>query len=101
MATDWGTRIISNQSKLYDPLSYHYGSVWPLFTGWASMGAYAYGRPHVGYQALMANALLTYTSSLGYVTELLSGDSISRLVARRIIRFGLKQWLSLPLCAGF
>jgi hypothetical protein len=38
------------------------------------MGAYAYGRPHVGYQALMANALLTYTSSLGYVTELLSGD---------------------------
>jgi glycogen debranching enzyme len=74
MATDWGTRIISNQSKLYDPLSYHYGSVWPLFTGWTSMAAYAYGRPHVGYQALMANALLTYTSSLGYVTELLSGE---------------------------
>jgi len=74
MATDWGARIISNQSRLYDPLSYHNGSVWPLFTGWASMGAYAYGRPHVGYQALMANALLTYTSSLGYVTELLSGD---------------------------
>jgi len=38
------------------------------------MGAYAYGRPHVGYQALMSNVLLTYTSSLGYVTELLSGD---------------------------
>ena len=74
MATDWGARIISNESKLYDPLSYHYGSVWPLFTGWASMGAYRYGRPHVGYQALMANALLTYTNALGYVTELLSGD---------------------------
>ncbi|HKQ53237.1 MAG TPA: GH116 family glycosyl hydrolase, partial [Pyrinomonadaceae bacterium] len=74
LATDWGARIISNQSKLYDPLSYHYGSVWPLFTGWASMGAYRYGRPHVGYQALMANALLTYTNALGYVTELLSGD---------------------------
>src|SRR5499426_3378654 len=74
MATDWGTRIISNQSKLYDPLSYHNGSVWPLFTGWTSMAAYAYGRPHVGYQALMANALLTYDGALGYVTELLSGD---------------------------
>jgi hypothetical protein len=48
--------------------------VWPLFTGWASMGAYAYGRPHVGHQALMANALLSYTGALGYVTELLSGD---------------------------
>jgi hypothetical protein len=41
------------------PASYHYGSVWPLFTGWVSMAAYRYGRPHVGYQALMANALLT------------------------------------------
>lgn len=74
MATDWGARIISNRSQLYDPLSYHYGSVWPLFTGWAAMGAYRYGRPHVGYQALMANALLTYGGALGFVTELLSGD---------------------------
>jgi glycogen debranching enzyme len=74
MATDWGARILSNRSQLYDPLSYHYGSVWPLFTGWASMGAYRYGRPHVGFQALMANALLTYDGALGYVTELLSGD---------------------------
>ena len=74
MATDWGARLISSQSELYDPLSYHYGSVWPLFTGWASMGAYRYGRPHVGYQALMANALLTFQGALGYVTELLSGD---------------------------
>jgi glycogen debranching enzyme len=74
LATDWGTRIVSNQSRLYDPLSYHAGSVWPLFTGWASMAAYAYGRPHVGYQALMANAQLTEQNDQGYVTELLSGD---------------------------
>jgi glycogen debranching enzyme len=74
IATDWGARIISDKSQLYDPLSYHSGSVWPLFTGWVSVGAYRYGRPHVGYQALRANAALTYTSALGYVTELLSGD---------------------------
>src|SRR5204862_6108813 len=74
MATDWGARLISARSELYDPLSYHYGSVWPLFTGWSSVGAYRYGRPHVGYQALMANALLTFQGALGYVTELLSGD---------------------------
>ena len=74
MATDWGHRILSDRSLLYDPLSYHYGSVWPLFTGWASVAAYRYGRPHVGYQALMANALLTEPGALGYVTELLSGD---------------------------
>ncbi len=74
MATDWGMRIISDNSLLYDPLSYHSGSVWPLFTGWASVGAYRYGRPHIGYQALMGNALLTYANALGYVTELLPGD---------------------------
>jgi glycogen debranching enzyme len=74
LATDWGARLISDRSELYDPLSYHYGSVWGLFTGWTSVGAYRYGRPHVGYQALMANALLTYTGALGAVTELLSGD---------------------------
>jgi glycogen debranching enzyme len=74
IATDWGARILSNRSDLYDPLSYHYGSVWPLFTGWASVAAYRHGRPHAGFQALMANALLTYAGALGDVTELLSGD---------------------------
>jgi glycogen debranching enzyme len=74
MMTDWGARLISSTSALYDPLSYHNGSVWPLFTGWVAVGAYRYGRPHVGYQALMANVSLTYTNALGYVTELLSGD---------------------------
>ena len=74
IATDWGARIISDESRLYDPLSYHYGSVWPLFTGWASMGAYRYGRSHVGQQALMSNVLLQRQGALGYVTELLSGD---------------------------
>jgi hypothetical protein len=38
------------------------------------MGAYLYGRPHVGFQALMANALLTRQGAEGYVTELLSGN---------------------------
>jgi glycogen debranching enzyme len=74
LATDWGARLLSDRSLLYDPLSYHYGSVWPLFTGWASLAAYRYGRPAVGYQALMANALLTFHGALGSVTELLSGD---------------------------
>lgn len=74
IATDWGARIISDESELYDPLSYHYGSVWALFTGWSAMAAYRYGRPHVGFQALMANALLYEQNALGYTTELLSGE---------------------------
>jgi glycogen debranching enzyme len=77
IATDWGARLLSDESDLYDPLSYHHGSVWPLFTGWSAMAAYGYGRPHVGYQALMANALLLSRTALGYVTELLSGDFLA------------------------
>jgi glycogen debranching enzyme len=74
MATDWGHRILSDRSALYDPLSYHYGSVWPLFTGWASMAAYRHGRPHVGFQGVMSTAHLTWDGALGSITELLSGD---------------------------
>jgi glycogen debranching enzyme len=77
LAADWGDRLLSEKSALYDPLSYHHGSVWPLFTGWAAMAAYRYGRPHVGYQALTANALLRSASALGYVTELLSGEFLA------------------------
>ncbi len=74
LATGWGARILDKNAERYDPMAYHNGSVWPLFTGWTSMGAYKYGRPHVGAQALYANALLTTQDALGYVTELLSGD---------------------------
>ena len=76
LTTDWGQRLISNTSDLYDPISYHYGSVWPLFTGWTSMAAYRYGRPHIGQQAVMANARLDEPGALGFVTELLSGESM-------------------------
>ena len=33
MATDWGHRLLSDRSELYDPLSYHYGSVWRAVHG--------------------------------------------------------------------
>jgi len=72
--TDWGMRIISNQASRYDAGGYHYGSVWPLFTGWASVGEYRYHRPFAAYSNLRANSLLALDGSLGHVTEVLSGD---------------------------
>jgi len=72
--TDWGMRIISNQSKVYDGSGYHYGSVWPLFTGWASVGEYRYHRPLPAYLNLRSNALLFSDGSLGHFSEVLSGD---------------------------
>jgi glycogen debranching enzyme len=72
--TDWGMRIISSHNPKYDPGGYHFGTVWPLFTGWASVGEYNYHRPLPAYSNLRANALLTFDGSLGHVTEVLSGD---------------------------
>ena len=72
--TDWGMRIISQNSKVYDGSGYHYGSVWPLFTGWASVGEYRYHRAFPAYSNLRANALLGADGALGHFTEVLSGD---------------------------
>lgn len=72
--TDWGMRIISNRSAVFSGGGYHYGSVWPLFTGWASVAEYRYHQEFPGYLNLRANALLALDGSLGHVTEVLSGD---------------------------
>jgi glycogen debranching enzyme len=72
--TDWGTRDIANTEKYYDGMSYHQGSVWPLFTGWAALAEYRANQPLAGYQLLKENANLTHAQDLGAVTELLSGD---------------------------
>ena len=72
-STDWGTRILSDKVSFYDPISYHQGSVWPLFTGWVSVAEYRAGHPLSGYAHLMQNADLTWSQDLGATTELLSG----------------------------
>lgn len=71
--TDWGMRIVSSHDPNYDPSGYHFGSVWPLFTGWATVGEYRYHRPLPAYSNLRANAWLALDGSLGHVTEVLSG----------------------------
>ncbi len=72
--TDWGMRIISDRSNVYDGSGYHYGSVWPLFTGWASVAEYRYHREFPAYLNLRSNALLGVDGALGHFTEVLSGD---------------------------
>ena len=72
-------RIIASTASRYSGGGYHYGSVWPLFTGWASVGEYQYHRDLPAYANLRANALLALDGSLGHVTEVLSGDQYQPL----------------------
>jgi hypothetical protein len=78
-AADWGMRIISSKNPLYDPSGYHYGSVWPLFTGWASVGEYRNHEAEPALANLLANAWLTLDGAGGNPTEVLSGDTYSPL----------------------
>ncbi len=72
-STDWGLRDVAESDPLYDPISYHQGSVWPLFTGWVSIAEYRTGHVLSAYAHLMQNTNQTTTQDLGAVTELLSG----------------------------
>ena len=39
-STDWGTRDLSPTVSFFDPISYHQGTVWPLYTGWTAVSEY-------------------------------------------------------------
>ncbi|MDQ6664047.1 MAG: glycogen debranching protein, partial [Acidobacteriota bacterium] len=73
-STDWGVRDLSRNESIYDPISYHQGSVWPLYTGWTALAEYRSGRSNSAYAHLMQNAGQTFTQDAGAVTELLSGE---------------------------
>lgn len=73
-STDWGTRILSDRVSFYDPISYHQGTVWPLFTGWVSVAEYRTGQSLSGWTHLEQNADLTWAQDPGNTTELLSGE---------------------------
>jgi glycogen debranching enzyme len=78
-STDWGTRDLSPTVSFYDPISYHQGTVWPLYTGWAAVSEYRNGRSLSAYAHLMQNADLTWAQDPGAVTELLSGQFFAPL----------------------
>jgi glycogen debranching enzyme len=72
--TPWGTRIVGDSSRLYDPAGYHYGSVWPLFTGWVALAAFRQGDPQLGFRMLQCMAGLHTKFSAGYVPEVIHGE---------------------------
>jgi glycogen debranching enzyme len=72
-STDWGVRIVGKNYPLFEPTGYHYGSIWPLFTGWTSLAEFRMHRPLQGFSHLMSNALLYDQFAAGCVEEVLHG----------------------------
>ena len=77
--TDWGTRALASESKLFDPLHYNNGTVWPFVTGYAALAQYKYRNPIAGYAALSAIARSGFTWGLGRNPEVWSGSQFEPL----------------------
>ncbi len=73
LTTDWGVRMLSEKSPLFEPLNYNYGACWPFLSGWVSTALFDFDFLAQGYHVLMANARHTFDNSLGTVMELFSG----------------------------
>jgi glycogen debranching enzyme len=73
-SSDWGCRIVGENSPLFNPNGYHTGSVWPLFTGWAALAEFQYGKCLQGFSHLMNNLLIYRHWGLGYLEEVLNGE---------------------------
>lgn len=72
--TNWGVRILKDSSPLFNPNGYHYGSVWPLFTGWAALSEYKYGNYVQGFTHIMNNLRIYKFWAKGFIEEVLNGE---------------------------
>jgi len=79
MSTDWGVRSLSPKSAYYDPLNYNYGTVWPFLTGYTCLAEYTYGRAQAAFSHLQNLAHNTFTDTLGFCSELFSGEFFTPL----------------------
>ena len=73
LTSDWGARMLTTDSPLYDPTHYNMGAVWPFVTGFLALGHYQYGRPWAAYPLLDALARIGLDWGRGRFPELLSG----------------------------
>ena len=71
--TDWGARPLAASSKLFDPLHYNNGAVWPFVTGWVALAQYRYHNAAAGKFALDAIARTGFDEARGRNPEVLSG----------------------------
>jgi len=73
--SDWGCRIVSRESLSFNPRGYHTGSVWPLFTGWVALAEFSQGLTVQGFSHLMNNLQVYKHWGLGFIEEVLNGET--------------------------
>jgi glycogen debranching enzyme len=76
LGADWGARMLSNESALYDHQSYNNGAVWPFLSGFAALALYENERPQAAWSYVEGAKSLAFLEARGYVPELFSGDRL-------------------------
>ena len=100
LTADWGARMLSTASPLYDPAHYNMGAVWPFVTGFLALGHYQYERPWAGYPLVDALARLGFDWARGRHPELLSGDRYRPLDTAVPQQFFATSMLVSPIAYG-
>jgi glycogen debranching enzyme len=78
-SVDWGIRSVSSSASIYDPISYHHGSVWPLYAGWAAVAEFRSGRTLQANELVRQTLALDRLQDLGATTEVISGEFLEPL----------------------
>ena len=78
-SVDWGIRSVPSDSAIYDPISYHHGSMWPLYTGWVALAEFRAGRILQAIERTRQTLALYDLQDLGASTEVLSGEFLQPL----------------------
>ena len=100
ISTDWGARPLAATSRLFDPLHYNNGAVWPFVTGWVALGQYRYHNAHAGKQMLDAIARTTFDESRGRNPEVISGRLYKPLDTSVPQQFFATSMILTPLIRG-
>ncbi len=100
LTSDWGARMLTTDSPLYDPTHYNMGAVWPFVTGFLALGHYEYRRPWAAYPLVDALARLGFDWARGRHPELLSGDRYRPLDTAVPQQFFATSMLASPIAYG-
>jgi len=100
ISADWGARLLSVGSDLYDPLHYNNGAVWPFMTGFVAWGQYRYRRPWAGFHLVDAVKQHTFEWGRGRHPENFSGAYYTPMDATVPHQFFATSMLVTPLLRG-
>lgn len=75
ISTPWGCRILSMREKVYDPLNYNYGAVWPFITGFVSLSMYKIFQDLPAFYLLKGLAKNHLEFSYSSCHEVFSGEN--------------------------